>query len=56
MRELQERFKRRRTYWTGVFRRIVYIWYDGGGRRIKYLAGSSDLTDQCNISGTVCRS
>ena len=30
---------------TGIFCRVFYVWYDGGGRWTEYLAGSTDFSD-----------
>ena len=44
-RKFQKRYERWRAHWTGIFRGVVHLWHDGRCRRLKYLAGSSDLTD-----------
>ena len=54
-RKFQKRYERWRAHWTGIFRGVVHLWHDGRCRRLKYLAGSSDLTDKSYLGRTVCR-
>ena len=44
-RKFQKRYEGWRAHWTGIFRGVVHLWHDGRCRRLKYLAGSPDLTD-----------
>lgn len=53
-RKFQKRYEGWRAHWTGIFRGVVHLWHDGRCRRLKYLAGSPDLTDQPDIGRSVC--
>ena len=44
-RKFQKRYEGWRAHWTGIFRGVVHLWHDGRCRRLKYLAGSPNLSD-----------